>query len=45
METINNKIYFESDAEFENFCIAPYATIERSKSGTLYVKGDYSGVG
>ncbi len=27
METINNTIYFESDEEFEDFCIAPYATI------------------
>ena len=41
METINDKIYFESDAEFEDFCIAPYATIEQPKSGTFYVKGDY----
>ena len=41
-KTIDNKVYFESDAEFEDFCIAPYATIERSESGTLYVKGDYS---
>ena len=29
METIKNTIYFESDAEFEDFCIAPYATIEQ----------------
>ena len=42
MKTIDKKVYFESDAEFEEFCIAPYATIERSESGTLYVKGDYS---
>ena len=41
METINDKIYFESDAEFEDFCIAPYATIEQAASGP-YVEGDYS---
>ena len=42
METINNKIYFESDAEFEDFCIVPYATIEQSESDNFYVEGHYS---
>ena len=42
MKIIDNKIYFESDAEFEDFCIVPYATIEQSESDNFYVKGDYS---
>lgn len=40
METINNTIYFESDAEFEEFCIAPYATIVQDK--TPYIAGNHS---
>ena len=41
METIDNTIYFESDQEFEDFCVAPYAVIKQSDSG-LYYEGDYS---
>ena len=33
-------IYFESDAEFEDFCIAPYATIEQE--GVPTIKGALS---
>ena len=40
METIKNTIYFESDAEFEDFCIAPYATIEQD--GVPTIKGALS---
>ena len=39
MDIINNTIYFESDAEFEDFCIAPYITV---KTGDTYYHGDYS---
>lgn len=35
METIDNIIYFESDEEFEDFCVAPYATIKQSENGTI----------
>jgi hypothetical protein len=44
METIDNIIYFESDEEFEDFCVAPYATIKQSENGTNYCAGDYSDI-
>lgn len=37
-----NIIFFESDEEFEDFCIAPYAVVKRSANGTLFVEGQYS---
>lgn len=40
METVKNTIHFESDAEFEDFCIAPYATIEQD--GVPTIKGALS---
>lgn len=40
---INCKIFFfESDDEFTDFCIAPYAVVKRSSEGTLFVEGQYS---
>lgn len=43
MEISNNTYYSKSDAEFEDFCIAPYATIEKSSRGdAYYVQGHYS---
>jgi hypothetical protein len=44
MEKIDNIIYFESDEEFEDFCVAPYATIKQSEKGTSYCAGDYSDI-
>ena len=44
METIDNIIYFESDEEFEDFCVAPYASIKQSDKGTNYCAGDYSDI-
>lgn len=41
METINNTIYFETDEEFEDFCFAPVATIEKS-GDSLYRTPHYS---
>ena len=41
MEIRDNAIIFESDEEFEDFCVAPYAVIEHSEKGTL-IKGDFS---
>lgn len=38
----NNIIFFESDEEFADFCIAPYAVVKRSADGTLSVEGQYS---
>lgn len=39
MEIINNTVYFESDAEFEDFCIAPHIIV---KEGDTSFSGDYS---
>ena len=39
MEVINNTVYFETDAEFEDFCIAPYIAV---KTGDTSYNGDYS---
>lgn len=41
MEKINNTIYFDSDDEFTDFCVAPYAAVKISKSGPYY-EGEYS---
>ena len=35
-------IPFESDEEFTDFCVAPYAYIERNDNGVFYTHGDYS---
>ncbi len=35
-------IYFESDDEFTDFCVAPYAVIKQSESGAYYYHGEYS---
>ena len=35
-------IYFESDDEFADFCVAPYAVIKQSESGVYYYHGEYS---
>jgi hypothetical protein len=40
METIDNIIHFESDEEFEDFCIAPYGVINNGTIPTW--KGVYS---
>lgn len=40
MLIINKTVYFESDAEFEDFSIAPYITIEQG--ATSVPDGDYS---
>lgn len=42
METKENIIYFESDEEFEDFCIAPFGVIEYGQSGSPFWKGLYS---
>ena len=42
MEKIDDIIYFESDEEFTDFCVAPYAVIKQSKKGGYYVAGEYS---
>ena len=42
IENENNIIFFESDDEFTDFCIAPYAVVKRSSDGTLFVEGQYS---
>ena len=42
MEEIGDKIYFNSDNEFTDFCVRPYATVVYSKNGSPYIEGDYS---
>ena len=42
MEIKDNIIFFESDEEFTDFCVAPIAQIKRSEKGTLYYEGEYS---
>ena len=44
MEAIDNFILFESDEEFEVFCVASYASIKQSDKGTNYCAGDYSDI-
>ena len=36
------EMYFNSDAEFEDFCLAPYAEIKETANGVMYVSGKYS---
>ncbi|MBR5036430.1 MAG: hypothetical protein IKX69_04510 [Prevotella sp.] len=36
------KMYFESDKEFTDFCVAPYAEIVRPENGSPYFEGRYS---
>lgn len=35
-------MYFSSDEEFADFCIAPYAVVKETSNGTLCVEGEYS---
>lgn len=35
-------MYFESDNEFTDFCVAPYAVIKQSENGGYYYHGEYS---
>ena len=42
MKEIQNKIFFKSDDEFTDFCVAPYAVVKQSEKGTYYVEGEYS---
>ena len=39
---MDNIKYFNSDAEFEDFCVAPYAVVKKSERGGLYYMGVYS---
>lgn len=42
METINNTIFFDSEEELADFCIAPFAVLKQTAGGHYYVEGDYS---
>lgn len=42
MEVIDNTIYFESDDEFTDFCVGPYAVIKKLANGVICVSGTYS---
>ena len=38
----DNIMYFDSDEDFTNFCVAPFAVIKRSEDGAPYYEGEYS---
>lgn len=38
MKQKDETLYFSSDAEFENFCVASYAVVKESESGIMYVE-------
>ena len=40
--SIDDILFFESDEEFTDFCVAPFAEIKKSENGGFYVVGDYS---
>ena len=40
--SIDDILFFESDEEFTDFCVAPFAEIKKSENGDFYVVGDYS---
>lgn len=40
----SNVMCFESNEEFADFCVAPFAVVKRSENGTLYYEGEYSEV-
>lgn len=42
MREKNDIIYFESDEEFTDFCLAPYAVIKELPNGILTYTGEYS---
>lgn len=42
MEEIGDKIYFNSDNEFTDFCVRPYATVVYPQTGRPYIEVDYS---
>lgn len=42
MEIKDNVIFFESDDEFTDFCVAPYAIVKTNESGNPYWAGEYS---
>ena len=42
MEIRDNTIYFESDGEFEDFCVAPYAIIKQTSRGAYFWEGEYT---
>ena len=42
MEIRDNVIFFESDDEFTDFCVAPYAQVKTNQNGDSFWAGDYS---
>ena len=42
MEIKDNIVFFESDDEFTDFCVAPFAKVKTDEDGQSYYKGDYS---
>jgi hypothetical protein len=42
MEIKDNIVFFESDDEFTDFCVAPFAKVKTDENGSSYYEGDYS---
>ena len=42
MENRDNYLLFESDDEFADFCVAPYAVVKTTRDGRPFVCSDYS---
>ena len=42
MEITEKIIFFDSDAEFEDFSIAPVGVVTRDEKGNYFFGGDYS---
>jgi hypothetical protein len=40
--SVDDILFFESDEEFTDFCVASFAEIKESENGDIYVVGDYS---
>ncbi len=40
--SIDDILFFESDEEFTDFCVALFAEIKKSENGDFFVIGDYS---
>ncbi len=38
----DNRLLFESDEEFENFCVATFVVVKQDEKGNCFIEGDYS---
>ena len=40
--SLDDILFFETDEEFTEFCVAPYAETKKNDNGSDYIVGDYS---